>query len=390
MNATPSSKPLDRLTEGRPGRWSLRVGRVFGIAVDVHVTFLVLLGWIALTGFARGGPLEAVRSLGFVLALFAAVVFHELSHALMARRFGIRTRNVLLLPIGGIATLERMPERPLHELLVALAGPASNLVIAALCAVALLATGGFPTSLEALGVVSGPFLPRFMWLNVSLAAFNLLPAFPLDGGRVLRALLSLRWSRPRATEAAARLGQALALVLGTAGLFFNPMLVVIAVFVWMGAQQESATTQLRAMLRDTPVGRVMVTDFQSLSPMDPLSRAVELTLAGFQQDFPVEVDGRVVGVLVRADLVRGLAEAGRAGLVREWMRSDFAVARPTELLEDVLDRLGNRPVSALVVANDREPVGLVTPENLGEFVMFETALAERRPQAVQTAWQSRS
>jgi Zn-dependent protease len=332
-----------------------------------------LLGWVVLTHVMQGDGAAAVGSVGLILAVFGTVVLHELSHALTARRFGIRTRDITLLPIGGISSLERMPEKPSQELLVALAGPAVNLVIALVLFGIISALGG-PLGVKDLQVVGGSFLTKFMWINVSLAVFNLLPAFPMDGGRVLRAALALRTSYARATELAARIGQGMALVFGVLGLLFNPILLVIALFVWMGAHQESSLIQLRALLGGIPIQNAMITDFRALEPREPLSRAVEFILAGFQHDFPV-IDGkRAVGVLTRSDVVRGLAEAGKAAPVEDWMHSDFGTAEPTETLERALDRLSAHEAGTIVVAKDAQVLGLVTPENIGELMMFETAI----------------
>jgi Zn-dependent protease len=360
---------------GSRRRWSWKIGRPFGITLYVHATFLLLLLWLGLAALLQGGVQAALRSLGLILAVFGTVVLHELSHALTARRFGIRTREIILLPIGGVSSLERLPEKPSQELLVALAGPFTNLLIALGLFGILRATGG-PVVFSSPPAGGGPFLTTFMWINVSLAVFNLIPAFPMDGGRVLRAALALRMPYARATEVAARLGQAIALVFGLLGLLFNPILVLIALFVWMGAQHESSLVQLRSALAGFPVQDAMITDFRVIGRRDPLSRAVELTLAGFQHDFPVVEDHRAVGVLTRADLVRGLSEAGKTAPVEDWMHRDFGTAQPGELLERALSRFGQHEPATIVVATDQEVLGIVTPENIGELVMFETAVRQ--------------
>jgi Zn-dependent protease/predicted transcriptional regulator len=363
--------------DGSRRRWSWKIGRPFGITLYVHATFFLLLLWVGLTSLLQGGVQAAIRGLGLIVAVFGTVVLHELSHALTARRFGIRTREIILLPIGGVSSLERLPEKPSQELLVALAGPFTNLIIALGLFGILRATGG-PVGFSGASSSDGPFLTTFMWINVSLAVFNLIPAFPMDGGRVLRAALALRMPYARATEVAARLGQAIALVFGLLGLLFNPVLVLIALFVWMGAQNESSLVQLRSALAGLPVQNAMITDFQVVGRREPLSRAVELTLAGFQQDFPVVEEHRAVGVLTRADLVRGLAEAGKTAPVEDFMHRDFGTAEPGEMLERALSRFGQHEPSTLVVTTDNEVLGIVTPENIGELVMFENAVRQGR------------
>jgi Zn-dependent protease len=229
-------------------QWSISLGRLAGIPIYVHATFALLLGWIGIVYWNASGSIRSVASgVVFILALFGCVLLHELGHALAARRFGIRTRDITLLPIGGLARLERMPDRPARQLWVALAGPAVNVVIAAILFVWLVATRSL-VPFEALGVASGSFAERLMVVNLFLVAFNMLPAFPMDGGRVLRALLAMRMDYARATRIAATVGQGAALVFGAVGLFVNPFLLLIALFVWIGATQESAAVQARSAL----------------------------------------------------------------------------------------------------------------------------------------------
>jgi Zn-dependent protease/predicted transcriptional regulator len=307
--------------------------------------------------------------------VFGVVVLHELGHALTARRFGIGTRDITLLPIGGVSRLERMPENPRQELRVALAGPAVNVALAAGLYVGLLAlrTGPF----DRVSMMDGSFLARLFWVNVSLALFNLLPAFPMDGGRVFRALLALRIDRVKATEIAARTGQALALLFGFAGLFFNPFLVFIAFFVWMGAAQEATAAQLYGALDGIPVERVMVRDVRSLAPQDRLSRAVGVVLAGFQQDFPVTQDGRLVGVLTRDRLVRAFSELGPDAPVADAMRRDYVTAEESELLSTALDRLTQSRCRTLPVIKGGALVGMLSMDNLGEYLLVQNGRRRR-------------
>ena len=247
---------------------SWRIGRIAGIDVHLHFTFLILLGWVALSHYLqRQSWQDALSGLAFIVALFTIVVLHELGHALTARRFGIRTRDITLLPIGGVARLERIPENPKQELLVALAGSAVNVVLAALLFVVLF-VGAELSAAKEFKLVGGHFLAKLMWVNVSLAVFNLLPTFPMDGGRVLRALLAMRMDYVRATNIAASIGQGLAWVFGIIGLFTNPFLMFIALFVWMGAAQEAGQAQMKSALAGLPVSRVMMTEFRTLAPND--------------------------------------------------------------------------------------------------------------------------
>jgi Zn-dependent protease/CBS domain-containing protein len=354
-------------------KWSWKLGTLAGIPVYVHATFTLLLGWVGLVNWLSGRTLSAaVEGIVFVAAIFGCVVLHELGHALAARRYGILTRDITLLPIGGVARLERMPDKPMQEFWVALAGPAVNVVIAAGLFLWLKVTSGFEP-LSALSVAEGSFIERLMVVNVFLVAFNMIPAFPMDGGRVLRSLLATRLQYARATQIAAMFGQGFAFIFGFVGLFTNPFLIFIAFFVWIGAAQELGAAQMRSVLGNVRVSESMQTDFDTLDPGDPLSRAIERTLSGSQKDFPVVSEGRVVGILTQDRLMRSLVSGGDAMMVGSAMTEDFDVIEAHELLETVMLRVraGGTP---LPVFDGGRLVGLLTMENVGEFVGFRSAL----------------
>jgi Zn-dependent protease len=356
-------------------KWSLRLGRIAGIDVQIHLTFLILLAWVGISHYLQRRSVEdALGGLAFILALFGIVVLHEFGHALTARRFGIRTRDITLLPIGGVARLERMPEDPKQELLVALAGPAVNVGLAILLAV-FLVPATIAAGIADFHLVGGNLLAKLLWVNVSLAVFNMIPAFPMDGGRVLRALLAMKMDYVRATSAAATIGQGLALVFGFLGLFYNPFLVFIALFVWMGAAGEASMVQMRSALGGIPIRMAMITDYRALSPEEPLARAVDHVLAGFQQDFPVvDSSGRVLGILVRTDLLAALAQDGMEARVGDVMKRDFSTAAPSEMADLVFARLNECQCHTLPVVQNDRLVGMVTADNVGEFLMIQSAL----------------
>ncbi len=357
--------------------WSWRVGKVAGIDVFVHFTFFILLAYIGISYYARERNLnDAFYGIGFILTLFGIVVLHELGHALAARRYGIQTRDITLLPIGGVAHLERMPERPEQELVVALAGPAVNVVLAAAIFGGLY-VGNQINSSQDLIRINQSFLGQMFWVNVMLAVFNMLPAFPMDGGRVLRAFLAMNMDYARATRIAAGIGQAMALLLGFVGLFLNPMLVFVALFVWMGAAQESGTVQIRSALAGLPIKQAMITDFRVLAPDDPLETAAEYVLSGFQQDFPViDGDDRVVGILTRRNLIEGLAKLGGDRPVAEIMTQDFLTADPGEMLETAIIRLQDGLHRTIPILQHGRLVGLLNSENLSEFLMIRESMRE--------------
>jgi Zn-dependent protease len=352
-------------------KWSFKLGRIAGIALHVHVTFVILLAWIAVAAYSRAGtPVAALAGAALTLAIFAIVVLHELGHALAARRFGIATRDITLLPIGGVARLERMPDDPRQELVVALAGPTVN-VLLALALLPLRAYEPWNT---------------LLLVNVSLAVFNLLPAFPMDGGRALRALLAMRLGLPRATTLAARIGQGLAMVLGAVGLAFNPLLILIALFVWVGAAQEATAVRVRAAFAGVPVRAVMMLGVRALAPDAPLAAAVDARVTGPQQDFPVvDERGAVVGLLDRDALVRGLAKLGRALPVTSVMRHAVDGARPDDMVADVLARMERGGGRAVPVVDEAGVlVGLLTAEHLADVLALRDA-QDSRAQALRGA-----
>jgi Zn-dependent protease len=356
-------------------RWRWRLGKLAGIEIYMHVTFLVLLAWVGLSHLLGGdGLAEALNGILFILLLFACVVAHEYGHALTARRYGIQTRDITLLPIGGVARLERMPRDPRQELLVALAGPAVNVAIALVLFVLIRVFRG-PVALLNVQMVGGDLLLNLMWVNVTLVAFNVLPAFPMDGGRVLRALLARRWEYARATRAAANVGQIMAFLFGFLGLLYNPFLLFIALFVYMGAEAEAQAVQVQVTLEGLPVRRVMVTRFVTVGPEEPLSRAVDLLLTGAQQDFPVLVNGRLAGLLGRRELVSALHAHGPATPISNAMRADVAPVQASAPLEETFQRMQTEGVPALPVIEGGGLVGLVTLDNIAEYLMVRAAMS---------------
>ena len=359
-------------------KWSLRIGTLFDIPVYVHVTFWLLLAWVGLTRAFQAGDLgQGLAGVLFLTAIFLCVLLHELGHALAARRFGIRTRDVTLLPIGGVARLERMPDRPRQELWVALAGPAVNVVIAGMLALWLGLRAVLGGSQGPEGLL-GSFAFQLLAVNLLLVAFNMLPAFPMDGGRVLRALLAERLEHDRATAIAARTGRGFAVLFAIGGLYLNPFLLLIALFVWFGAGQEAGLARVKASLEGTPIGSAMLTDFEVLAPRDPLRRAVEMTVAGSQRDFPVVDGGRMVGILRQADLLEGLSRLGARGAVEDAMMRDVQLIELTELVEPVAARLQSGAARTLPVTREGRLVGLATLENIREYIAIRQAMTRRR------------
>jgi Zn-dependent protease/CBS domain-containing protein len=357
--------------------WSLNLGTIAGTTLRVHVLFLLLLVWVWIMHFTIGGAWAAWEGVLFVIAVFACVVLHEFGHIAAARYYGIRTPDITLLPIGGVARLERIPEKPVEEIVVALAGPLVNVVIAALIFFYL---GRWSTG-EELVLIEDPrlnFLARLAAINVFLVLFNLIPAFPMDGGRVLRAVLAIFMPWWRATQIAATIGQGLAFVFGFLGLLYNPLLILIAVFVYLAAAAEAQNAQLRDVASSLLVRDVMITDFATLERSATIEAAVEKLLATTQHEFPVvSEDGRFAGLLTRNDIIKALKESGASAPVVVGMRSDIPVIDGQQSLRVCLRLMQEKGAPAVAVtARDDRLVGLMTFETLGEMLMVRSALAD--------------
>lgn len=356
--------------------WSIPIFRVSGILVRIHITFLLLLAWLGFTYYAQGGSAVAASRIFFILLLFGCVLLHEFGHAFAAKAFGINTPDITLLPIGGVARLERMPEKPSQELIVALAGPAVNVVIA----LGLFSVVGFQGVLDTDSVEAPSMLTKLMVINVWLVLFNLLPAFPMDGGRVLRALLATRLNYARATQIAATVGQGCAFIFGFAGLFGNPMLIFIALFIYIGASQEAAVAQMRDVSRGMPVSTAMVRDFRTLPATATLFEAVDALLATSQHDFPVvDESGGVSGVLLRNDLIGALRKDDPTIRVGDVMRRGVPTVTTGTPFDEAFRLMQESNCPAVPVLDRMHRlVGLLTPENVSELMMIHSALPRRR------------
>jgi Zn-dependent protease/predicted transcriptional regulator len=357
------------------GSW--KVGKFAGISVYIHPTFLILIAWIMFVYWSGSHSIRAV-ALGvmFTLALFACVVLHEFGHALTARHYGIRTEDITLLPIGGVSRLERIPDQPRQEFYVALMGPIVSATIALLLFLALwLAGASFSMDSISLSTwTAASFLMRLMIANATLAIFNLVPALPMDGGRIFRALLSRHLGQEKATRIAAGVGHGIAVLFAFLGLFTNPFLFLIALFIWIGASQEATMVQMKTALKGVSAGQIMVTDFVSLSPEGTLERVVKLVIHGTQQDFPVVANGRLVGMLGNKELLQGLSQWGVESLVTQSMRQHCPLILVDDELPGMLEKLQNANCRVLPVVDRGELVGLFTAETLAEFVMVWSAL----------------
>jgi len=352
--------------------WSIPIGTLRGTVIRIHLTFILFLAWIAGVHFVQGGLPAAIGGVLFIVLLFLCVLAHEFGHIMAARRYGVQTPDVTLLPIGGVARLERIPEEPAQELIVALAGPAVNVAIAIL----LFLVGGLPAS-EGLEVQNpeASLLQRLASINIFIALFNLIPAFPMDGGRVLRALLARRLGYGRATQIAASIGQGLAFALGLMGLFGNPLLIFIALFVYLAAASEAHAIQMREASRGVPARDAMITRFERLGANSSVDDAVDYLIRTTQHEFPVvDRTEALLGILTRDDMIKALKERGPNVPVREVMRTDIPVLGYDRCLDEALRLMQERKLPAVgIAAPDGRLAGFITPENIGEMIMVQAA-----------------
>lgn len=355
---------------------SLSLGKIAGIRIRVHWTFMLLILWIVFVEINRGSNSEAIIwSITFILTLFFCVVLHELGHALTARRFNVGTRQITLLPIGGVASLESMPENPKEEFLVAIAGPAVNIGIAALLYLFVPVEDFLSRDPEMLeqtmsAVDSRNFLFYLFSANLMLALFNLLPAFPMDGGRILRALLSIKFNRVRATQLAAAMGQAVAFFFFFIGLLYNPILILIAIFVYFGAQGESVMVQQLSLLKNHKVKNAMMTDITFLHPQDTLDKVVDVILTGTERDFIVQENGQVKGILYQSRLIESFKNRSRDTKVEEVMETDFLTVQPDDYLTDIYQRVHSKQKTFFPVVDGEKLAGAIDMENINEFMML--------------------
>lgn len=356
--------------------WSVKVLRIRGIDIRVHASFVLILIWAAYYWGVSldGGWSGALYGVVATLLLFVCVTLHELGHSFVALRYGIRVRDITLLPIGGVSSLEEIPDDPRQEFRITIAGPLVNVAIAVvligvaavLQATSLLTPSDLSDTMRDTDWSS--LLAYLILANILLAVFNFIPAFPLDGGRILRSALATRMDYRRATEIAVRVGQAFALLFGLFGFISGDFfLIIIAIFVWFGGEAEGRQVAVRGVLGQLTVGDAMTRQPQVLTPLDPATRAIDLTLSSAQTDFPViDEDSRVVGLLTVDDLIRGLRDQSNA-TVGSLMKREFSRALPTESLTEAQGRLAQSRMHALPVVDDADRVvGLLSLADVSE------------------------
>lgn len=355
---------------------SLYLGKYRGIKVFIHWTFSLLLLWIIISNVRTGVAIEDTGwSLIFILAIFFCVILHEFGHALTAQKYGIQTRDIILLPIGGLARLERIPEDPRQELHVALAGPFVNLVIFLLLSIVVYLSGIQIEFIEDTHVDGGTILLFLASANLFLALFNLLPAFPMDGGRVLRALLSLRMPRVKATQIAGSIGQFMGISFVFIGLFYNPILVLIGIFIFLGAQAEVTHTTQSSLLKGFSVQDVLMRKFPIIAFDASLSKAIEKLLDGQSTHFVVVKDDIPIGTLSREEIIIGLKGGNETTPVEEVANLNPLKLDVYQPLEDAFKIMSSSNKKVALVFEDNLFLGIIDQENISEFIMVKLALS---------------
>ena len=353
-------------------RWSVPIGRVSGITLRLHVTFLIFLAFIGYGGFVEEGWRGAAWALAMFGSIFACVVLHELGHSIVAQQLGVQVKSITLLPIGGVAGLRNIPEHPWHEIAITLAGPMVNVVIACL----LLPFTGIPSHLLFIEMPHDPhgFLLTLAQSNIMLFLFNCIPAFPMDGGRLLRATLALLIPYQRATAIAAAIGQGLAILFVIFGLKSSLWLIIIGAFIFMAAEGEERMVRIRGLLHDLDVDEVMSRDFAVLSPNDAAVRATELIYQTGQDDFPIVDGDHLVGIVTRPRLVETVNAHGANVPVREALNPDVLVVSPHDKVSRVYEEIiGDGHVSA-VVMDGGKLVGILSPENISRYLLVQSSI----------------
>jgi Zn-dependent protease len=356
--------------------WNL--GKIFGIDIKIHLTFFFLLIWVGFTALFNGGTTaEILLEIGFILALFLSVVLHELGHALMARRFGIPTRDITLLPIGGVARLERIPEDSKEEFLVAIAGPAVNVLIAGLIFAVALISGTFSQASFSITAFMNNFWLRLMSVNLTLVFFNLIPAFPMDGGRVLRSLLSSKVERVKATRIAANIGRGFAVILGITGFFTNPWLVLTAIFIWFGAGAEADAVQMKSELQGLSVRDALVSQFYQVEGNQSLGNVFQLAIQTGQRYIPVTSNGHFLGFIAAANLGKAIQRYGERAPAYAAIDREPEAVHPDLPLQNVLEKLGTNRI--LPVIEDRQLMGFITPESVQQRMLLNRQMRKDTP-----------
>lgn len=351
-------------------RWSIPIGRVLGIRLGIHVSFFLIIAWIGWLGWTVGGFESSLWAVAMICLLFLCVILHELGHSVVALRFGVEVHSITLLPIGGVAGMKSMPEEPYQELLIAIAGPLVNVLILAV----LIPFKGFP------GWIDMPIVPRsvpemvdaIIRANMILVIFNMIPAFPMDGGRVLRSVLAMVFSYGAATAWAAGVGRVMAVVFVFVGLWLNPFLALIGIFVFLGAEGEARMVRVKDALKNVPVSLIMKRDVPLVHRDDALRACLEAYHYRGQTDFLVRSGDGVQGVLPAGVWMEALKKYGPDEAVGDHAMRRFVAFRPDTPLDAIIQEVWGMKQELFPVMDDGQLVGLLTLDDLRAFIAKRT------------------
>jgi Zn-dependent protease/CBS domain-containing protein len=350
-------------------KWSFQIGKLFGIPIRVHFTFLLLLLFIGIAGSKQGGSSGAIFGMVTIVFIFLCVILHEVGHSLMAIHYGIKVRDIILLPIGGVSQMEEIPEDPKEEISISLVGPLVSFGLAILFFIlAKLLHQGI--SFKSLTIFGGNLLANLFWINLILGLFNLIPAFPMDGGRVLRGILATGMDSLKATKIAVGVGQAFAILLFFFGIFFNWWMALIAIFIYLGAEGEERMVAVRSSLAKSPVRLAMLTDIHTVSPEETIGKVLERICHGLQQDFPVVEGGEVVGILAREAIFTALHKHEKTALVKDIMQKDFVFTTEEASLSDIFKKMTAQKLSVIPVMKGKQLLGMINLEQIGKYHMI--------------------
>lgn len=357
---------------------NLSLGSIFGIKIKVHWTFFFLIIWIVFVELKRGGSTESILfNIAFVLAVFLCVVLHELGHSLTAKRFGIDTKKITLLPIGGMASLDRLPESPKQELLVVIAGPLVNVLIALLLYFIIPVQDyfhlNFTETFESLmSFTLQNFLFYLFIVNIGLIIFNIIPAFPMDGGRILRALLAMKMNRVKATQIASSIGQFIAVLFLLIGLLYSPLLIFIALFIFLGAYGENQMVQHLALLKGHSVEEAMMINITTFKPNDSIDLVVNKIISGTETNFVVVKDHKIKGVLYHQDIIDN---SNKNILVKDVMTPYFKTVKSSHDLNKIYRLIQSEKKSFIPVVDHEKLIGVIDHINLNEYILLQAKLA---------------
>lgn len=351
-------------------KWSFKLFTLFGIPVKIHITFFLLLLFTAVVPGGVMGGFTGLSGVGIVALIFTCVLIHEFSHSLVARRYSIPVQDITLLPIGGVARIDEVPDNPRQEIVISLAGPLASFALAIVFYLIGKYADGYPAH------------PTSLWsvlfqINTMLGLFNVLPAFPMDGGRALRAFLAMKMNWLKATRIAVTIGQLFAMLLFFAGIYLSWWLSLIAVFIYLGAEGEERMAETRMALASVPVSQSMLTSWQSVAPSDTIDAVMAKISHSLQWDFPVMEEGRLVGILPKDEIFKALPDKPRDTRVSEIMLRDFYWTTEDMPLDELAKRMSDSGVSLVPILRDGELKGLLSLEQLGRFQMMRVVEQER-------------